>query len=82
MKGQEFPAVALIIPRNLRKDDDDNLTAIDHWEARTDAESRRVLYVGASRVQKLLVVAALANHLTRVRQILERDGVPFEVIEG
>ncbi|MFS8573562.1 MAG: hypothetical protein LOD85_11175, partial [Clostridia bacterium] len=78
-KGQEFPAGALVIPKSLRKDED-GLTVLDHWEAGTDAEPRRVLYVGASRAQKLLVLAVHAKHAERVKSILGRDGVPFDVV--
>ena len=76
VKGQEFPAVALVIPARPRKGED-GLTVIDHWEAGTDTEPRRVLYVGASRAQRLLVLAVHARHADRVKSILERDSVPF-----
>jgi DNA helicase II / ATP-dependent DNA helicase PcrA len=78
VKGQEFEAVALVIPRSLRKDGDDR-NVIDHWETGTDSEPRRVLYVGASRAQRLLILAVHSQYSQRVRTILERDDVPFEV---
>jgi hypothetical protein len=77
VKGQEFSAVALVIPARPRKGED-GLTVIDHWEAGTDTESRRVLYVGASRAQRLLVLAVHASHAERVKNILARDSVPFD----
>jgi ATP-dependent exoDNAse (exonuclease V) beta subunit len=77
VKGQEFPAVALVIPDSRHKGDD-GLTAVDHWEAGTDAEARRVLYVGASRAEKLLILGVHAAQHSRVKTILERGRVPLE----
>jgi DNA helicase II / ATP-dependent DNA helicase PcrA len=81
IKGQEFPAVALVIPDGRRKGND-GLTAVDHWDAGTDAESRRVLYVGASRAEKLLILAVHTAQHSRVMGILKRDGVPFDMVVG
>jgi DNA helicase-2/ATP-dependent DNA helicase PcrA len=78
VKGQEFPAVALVIAKTTARTRDENgLSAVDHWEANTDAEARRVLYVGASRAEGLLILAVHRSHQSRVKAILQRDGVPF-----
>jgi hypothetical protein len=78
VKGQEFPGVALIIPEGLRKDDKGR-TVIDHWRDSLNSEARRVLYVGASRAQRLLVLAVHSKHSGQVVSILGRDAVPFEI---
>ena len=79
VKGQEFPGVVVVLPSGLLKGKDDSLHAIDHWERQTGSEYRRVLYVGASRAQKLLILAVHRNHLQRVINLMERDGVPYEL---
>ncbi len=79
VKGQEFNAVVLVIERNLILDEN-NFTVLDHWENKTDHESKRVLYVGASRARKKLILAIHDNHHERIKQILTRDGVSFTSI--
>ena len=68
-KGREFEAVALVVPRTLRADDA-GMTCIDHWEQGSDAESRRVLYVGVTRAKKLLLIGVHREHLDRVSGLL------------
>lgn len=68
-KGREFEAVCLVIPRKLRSDGT-GLTCLDHWEQGSDAESRRVLYVGATRAVRLLLVGAHRDHVDRVSALL------------
>lgn len=68
-KGREFHAVALVIPRQLIADDN-GMTALDLWEAGQDGESRRVLYVGATRARRLLIAAVHADHASRVATML------------
>lgn len=70
VKGREFEAVALIIPQQLIPDADGK-TCLDLWADGVDGESRRVLYVGATRARRLLVVAVHVSHADRVRGLLE-----------
>lgn len=76
-KGQEFDAVALVIPQQLIPDHDGK-TCLDLWEEGIDGESRRVLYVGATRARRLLIVAVHTSHADRVRGLLvpEPEGQP------
>ncbi len=69
VKGQEFEAVALIIPQQLIPDAGDK-TCLDLWAEGIDGESRRVLYVGATRARQLLVIAVHTSHADRVRELL------------
>lgn len=69
VKGREFEAVALIIPQQLIPDDDGK-TCLDLWGDGVDGESRRVLYVGATRARRLLIVAVHTTHADRVRGLL------------
>ncbi|MFI9591307.1 UvrD-helicase domain-containing protein [Nonomuraea sp. NPDC052265] len=75
-KGRQMSAVGMVIPKNLHCDEDD-LTALDHWEYRTSSEAKRVLYVGVSRAERLLMLAVHKNHRDRVAGILARDNVPY-----
>lgn len=66
------------LPQNLRTDPS-NQNVLDHWEHDKDTEARRVLYVGASRAQTLLILAVHTNHANRVAGLLKRDGVPYDL---
>lgn len=79
VKGREFATAAVVIPQNLRTDAGDQ-NVLDHWEHGQDTESRRVLYVGASRAQTLLILAVHAYHANRVAGLLKRDGVPYDLV--
>lgn len=73
-KGREFEAVVVVIPKKLIPDREGR-TCLDLWESGQDGESRRVLYVGATRARRLIVMAVHNDHAGRVRQLL--DGCPL-----
>jgi hypothetical protein len=77
-KGREAVSVTVVLPKKLREDDDGR-TALDRWEAGEDAEARRVLYVGASRAKRLLIIAVHNQHIDQLERILTRDEVPYKV---
>ena len=79
VKGREFPAVVVVLPKNLLTDAD-NHHVLDHWERGIPSELRRVLYVGASRAQKLLILAAHTDHINRVTSRLKKDDVPHVLV--
>jgi superfamily I DNA/RNA helicase len=79
VKGQEFEGVILIIPRNLHPDSS-GMTVLDYWENDADSEAKRVLYVGASRAIKTLLLAIHGNHISRIINILSQTNVTFEVL--
>lgn len=79
VKGAQFDAVALVIPEGL-VGDSEGRTPLDLWEQGIDGEGRRVLYVGASRAERVQILAVHAGHFDRVSDILDRDGVPREVV--
>lgn len=70
VKGQEFEAVALVVPQQLIPDAQGK-TCLDLLSEGLDGESRRVLYVGATRARRLLVVAVHVSHADRVRGLLD-----------
>lgn len=76
-KGLEFPGVGLVIPRQpgYRKE----ASAVEDWELAADSEGRRVLYVGASRAERLLVIIvdSQADYM-KVQKLLTLDAVPFQ----
>ncbi|NRQ34556.1 ATP-binding domain-containing protein [Nonomuraea sp. NN258] len=75
-KGRQAPAVGLVMPKSLFRDTE-GLTALDHWEEGTSSEAKRVLYVGVSRAEQLLMLVVHKNHSDRVAGILARDEVPY-----
>lgn len=75
-KGLQSPAVALVIPKrpaDATNQDD----GVHQWVSNREGESRRVLYVGASRAQQLLILAVHQSRATDVRTALDRDGVSY-----
>lgn len=75
-KGLQAAAVVLVIPKPHAGHE----SGVEAWSELVESEARRVLYVGASRAQKLLVIAADDSQFNRVKQCLERDGVPFDLL--
>ncbi|MFI7598281.1 UvrD-helicase domain-containing protein [Actinoplanes sp. NPDC049681] len=49
------------------------------WSEDAPGENRRVLYVGASRAQRLLILVTVASQTAAVTSCLQRDAVPFVV---
>lgn len=75
-KGKEYPAVLVVL---VSKTDNNDNTVLGDWERGVNSEARRVLYVGASRAERLLALGAGAES-ARVAAQLVRDGVPHTVI--
>jgi DNA helicase II / ATP-dependent DNA helicase PcrA len=77
VKGSERDAVLLEIesePKGSRPH------VIDLWKSRDTSESRRVLYVGASRARRLLALAVPPKHLDSLREVLDASDIPVEYI--
>lgn len=79
-KGREYEAVCLVIPPNRAPENRTN-ALLDAWEARTDSEPKRVVYVGATRAMQLLCLAIPQGATDRIRQILENGQVLHEVVD-
>jgi DNA helicase II / ATP-dependent DNA helicase PcrA len=77
-KGQESPAAVIILPKNLRKDENGR-TVLDHWEGGHDTEARRVLYVGVSRAERLVILAVHTSHCEQLERIMTRDNVTYQL---
>ncbi|NQE91011.1 UvrD-helicase domain-containing protein [Nocardia terpenica] len=78
VKGGEYDAVLLEIedsPKGNREH------ILDLWRSPDTSEAKRVLYVGASRARRLLVLATPLRHLETLRAILEGAQLPVEYIE-
>lgn len=80
-KGLQFRAVALNIPAGLVLDENE-LSVLDHWEKDMSSESRRVLYVGASRAEQLLMIVSTPQHREQLVRILHGSGTPYEIHES
>jgi len=74
-KGSQFPAVLVALGNTLKKTGGWNV--LEDWEQGRNTEPRRVLYVAASRAEKLLAFGA-GPHTDRVAALLTRHNVPFE----
>lgn len=73
-KGLQAPAVVLVIPDAGGPDD-----GATSWVEGRENDARRVLYVGASRAQRLMVLAVHERMVDQVTAVLTRDAVPFVV---
>ncbi|MGH3721113.1 MAG: UvrD-helicase domain-containing protein [Pseudonocardiaceae bacterium] len=74
-KGLQALAVALAISKPPRSSGEPS--GVELWRDGGRGDSRRTLYVGASRAERLLVLLTDASYHQMVQDILVRDGVPF-----
>lgn len=79
VKGCEFDAVMLEIEDD-KKGDRDHI--IELWNSNETSEAKRVLYVGASRARRLLVLATPPRHLAALRELLDGKNLPVQYIEA
>ena len=70
LKGRQSPAIALVLPEQRSNGD-----GVRQWCDGHDGEERRVLYVGASRAESLLIIAAHSSVHDQVRERLLADAV-------
>jgi hypothetical protein len=75
-KGLQSPAVALVIPAASTS----RRSGVEFWDRNEPDETRRVLYVGASRAEKLLLMVVHQSQIDAVSSCLERDKVPFDLL--
>lgn len=71
-KGAEFKAVLVALPNVLRTLN--NRTVLDDWAGGLNTEPRRVLYVAASRAERLLAFGA-GPHQARISELLTGAGI-------
>ncbi|WP_405183286.1 UvrD-helicase domain-containing protein [Nocardia sp. NBC_01377] len=79
VKGKEYDAVLLDIeesPKGGRPH------ILDLWRSGETHEAVRVLYVGASRARRLLVLATSPRHFSTLRDLLEDANIPAEYEEA
>lgn len=72
-KGLQAPAIAIVLPRVTKGRE----FAVKHWKDGSPDEARRVLYVGASRAQRLLMLAVHESQWDCVLYCMDRDDVPY-----
>jgi DNA helicase-2/ATP-dependent DNA helicase PcrA len=79
-KGREYEAVCVVIPP-----DSTGLTFTSElfrtWEERINAESKRVIYVGITRAQKLVALAIPHAFRSRLAAIVEGAGIGYALHE-
>jgi len=74
-KGREYGAVCVVIPPN-RAPENRGDALLESWGARTNAEAKRVLYVGLTRAQYLGVLAVPVAFADRCVAVLTAGQVP------
>ncbi len=77
VKGDEFEGVILGLPATSSRQGH----VLDDWEAGRNSEQRRVLYVGATRASKVLVLVVPQTRRDQLVRILGNASVPFELTE-
>jgi len=75
-KGLQAAAVALIIPKRIAGMPA-NEDGLSQWAAGQAGDARNVLYVGASRAEQLLIIAAHESVYHEVKANLDRDNVTY-----
>jgi DNA helicase II / ATP-dependent DNA helicase PcrA len=77
VKGAEFPAVCLVLStRNTGQ----ILDYLQSGQPAVSAEDARKIYVGASRAQRLLVIALPKSRADRMITLLKSGGKPVEIV--
>lgn len=74
-KGREYGAVCVVVPPN-RAPGNRGETLVASWETRTDAEAKRVLYVGVTRARHLGALAVPVAFANRCVAVLVAGQVP------
>lgn len=76
VKGREYGAVCVVVPPN-RAPENRIEALIESWEARADAEAKRVLYVGLTRAKHLGALAVPVAFADRCVAVLTAGQVPY-----
>ena len=74
-KGRQYDAVCVVVPPN-RAPENRSEALFQSWENRTDAEAKRVIYVGVTRARKLGVLAVPAAFADRCAAVLVAGQAP------
>jgi DNA helicase II / ATP-dependent DNA helicase PcrA len=75
VKGEEFDAVVLAVPSRAGSASH----VLDDWEHDESSEQRRVMYVGASRARKLLVLVVPPGLRAQTERILKTSNVSYAI---
>jgi len=76
VKGREFESVCVVIPPNRAPENRGDALFVS-WEARTDAEAKRVIYVGLTRARHLSAIAVPLAFADRCVAVLAAGQVPY-----
>ncbi len=79
-KGLQRKFVTVVIPERGKRSYLD--TGVGQWLEDIEGEPRRVLYVGVSRAEELLMLAVHESEYEAVHGKLVRDGIRFDVVES
>lgn len=73
-KGHQYRAVCVVIPPKGERTEE----LVKSWEERTEAEPKRVIYVGVTRAIELVVLAVPVQYASRIESILCVANVPYD----
>ncbi|MEV0006408.1 ATP-dependent helicase [Micromonospora sp. NPDC050980] len=79
-KGLQAMVTAVAIPPLPKRAT--SADGVGLWGEGDPGESRRVLYVGASRAHRLLILVTADPQMPAVTSCLQRDAVPFMVVQN
>lgn len=76
VKGREYSAVCVVVPPN-RAPENRIEVLFESWEARADAEAKRVIYVGLTRAKHLGALAVPVAFADRCVAVMTAGQVPY-----
>ncbi|MBT1715855.1 ATP-dependent helicase [Enterobacter dykesii] len=80
VKGREYDAVCVVVPPN-RAPENRIEALFESWEARVDAEAKRVLYVGLTRARNFVALAIPNAFAGRCVDLLATGQVPYTRVD-
>ncbi|WP_163369088.1 ATP-dependent helicase [Klebsiella aerogenes] len=80
VKGREYDAVCVVVPPN-RAPENRVEALFESWQARVDAEAKRVLYVGLTRARNFVALAIPNAFAGRCVDLLATRQVPYTRVD-
>lgn len=77
VKGDEFEAIIFVLPTGSPAQGQSHV--LDDWQNGINSEQRRVLYVGVSRAERLLVLVVSPSRRNQLESILQTSAIDYTV---
>lgn len=78
-KGKEYSAVCIVIPKDYPRTIGQTSNLMNTWKNRVSDESKRVVYVGATRSQQVVVIAIPSDLTDTIGLILSTANVSHSI---